>query len=253
MPVDVDVSAPNDLDAVLSLDIKSTYSYLRANPISGPVHLKWRLPPARFRVTNVPAPASARSDLVSVIAAASAETGVAPDYLWREADRESGLRPWVTARSSSATGLFQFIRSTWLTSLKRFGPALGLGRAAAAINVDTRGRAYVANPADERDVLDLRLDPRAASVIAGALTADNATRLTSLLGRPPQAADLYTAHVLGPDGAATLDRAVKVAPFYPAAALFPAAARSNPALFYALGRPRTALALRTELARRGSA
>ena len=250
-PADVVVAQPSGLDPVLSLEIKSTYAYLQATPISGPIHMKWRIALARPRALAPIMVTSASSEVLSAIAAASAATGVAPDYLWRTAYRESGLRPWATARSSTATGLFQFIRSTWLTSLKRYGPALGLRHAADGIEIDSQGRPYAADPRDEGDLLALRTDPLASSVIAAAMTADNAIRLEDLLGRRPSAGEVYIAHLLGVGGATTLDKAVHVAPLYPAAALFRAAARANPSLFFASGRSRTLVELHNELTTRG--
>ena len=52
-------------------------------------------------------------------------TGVDPAYLMALADKESSLLPDNKARTSSAEGLFQFIESTWLEGLRRYGPKHG--------------------------------------------------------------------------------------------------------------------------------
>ena len=245
-------SAAIDLDPSVTADVKATYALLAASPLAAPSHFHWsvlvRASPSHMQVQGFGAEAA----VDSAIAAASAATRVSPHYLWNTAYRESGLKPFAATSSSSATGLFQFIRSTWLSGLKRYGPALGLSRAAAAITIDPKGRPYAHNMADEADLLALRSDPLASSAIAGALTKENAARLHILLGRSPTEGQLYVAHVLGPEGAILLERAAETAPFSPAAELFPAAAKANPALFYAAGRSRSVLSMRAELLARGT-
>ncbi|MDN3719678.1 transglycosylase SLT domain-containing protein [Roseibium salinum] len=57
---------------------------------------------------------------------ASSSTGTSFDYLVKTAARESAFNPTAKARTSSATGLFQFIESTWLETMKEAGPRHGL-------------------------------------------------------------------------------------------------------------------------------
>ena len=57
--------------------------------------------------------------------AASSTTGTSFEYLLKTAQRESALNPSAKAKSSTATGLFQFIESTWLETMKQAGPSLG--------------------------------------------------------------------------------------------------------------------------------
>jgi hypothetical protein len=52
-------------------------------------------------------------------------------------------------------------------------------------------------------ILDLRLDPHAASAMAAEFTAQNAAYLRGRTGREPGAGDLYAAHFLGASGAVT--------------------------------------------------
>src|SRR3546814_8764107 len=54
----------------------------------------------------------------SAIAQASRRTGMDFGYLYKQARIESGLRPDAKARTSSATGLYQFIDQSWLAALK---------------------------------------------------------------------------------------------------------------------------------------
>src|SRR5207249_4015846 len=60
-------------------------------------------------------------------------TGAGFEYLLNTALRESNLNPNAKAKTSSATGLFQFIDQTWLGTIKQSGAALGYGKYADAI------------------------------------------------------------------------------------------------------------------------
>src|SRR3954466_11260736 len=63
--------------------------------------------------------------LVETVVRAAQVTGVDPAYLMALADKESSLLPDNKARTPSAEGLFQFIESTWLEVLRRYGPKHG--------------------------------------------------------------------------------------------------------------------------------
>ena len=77
-------------------------------------------------VTSAP-PTTRAGQAQAAIAHASQRTGVDFSYLLAQARIESGLDPQAEARTSSASGLFQFIDQTWLSTLDRHGAALGLG------------------------------------------------------------------------------------------------------------------------------
>src|ERR1041384_1332268 len=79
---------------------------------------------------------------------AARATGAGFDYLLNTAIRESNLNPNAKAKSSSATGLFQFIDQTWLSTIKQWGGSLGYGKYADAISKTADGR-YTERPADE--------------------------------------------------------------------------------------------------------
>ena len=59
--------------------------------------------------------------IAGAIARAAQATGVGFDYLYTQARVESSLNPDARARTSSATGLFQFIDQTWLATVDRHG------------------------------------------------------------------------------------------------------------------------------------
>ena len=179
-------------------------------------------------------------DVGSALQYASRRTGVDLDYLKTTAKRESNLDPQAKAPTSSATGLFQFIERTWLGMLKQAGGRHGYGELADKIQPTTGGGYAVSDAAARRQILDLREDPKAAALMAGEFTARNAETLQTALGRPASEGELYAAHFLGAGGAVELVRLVETAPGTPAAERFPAAAKSNRAIFYDAGRPRSA-------------
>ena len=61
---------------------------------------------------------------------ASARSGVDFAYLMAKASAESGLDASAQAKTSTATGLFQFTEGTWLSMVREHGAKYGLGRQA---------------------------------------------------------------------------------------------------------------------------
>ena len=180
------------------------------------------------------------SPVVSAIRDGAAKTGAGFDYLLKTAQRESSLEPDAKAKTSSATGLFQFIEQTWLSMVKQEGPKQGLSSYADAIS-ETGGRLTVADPAAREKILELRKDPQVAAVMAGALTQKNAEQLAGALGRQPHAGELYMAHVLGARGASDLIKTASSDPTRSAAKDFPEAAAANRGIFFdKTGRARSA-------------
>src|SRR3954468_12773481 len=176
--------------------------------------------------------ASGRDRVTAAIQLASNRTGVRFDYLFNQARVESSLNPDAHARTSSATGLFQFIEQTWLGTVKQHGAEHGLGAEANAIRRGRHGHYYVADPALRRQILDLRRQPEAASAMAAEFASDNGRYIERRLGRPAEPVDLYLAHFLGAGGASRFLRAHDANPGAAAAAMLPAAARANRAVFY---------------------
>jgi hypothetical protein len=175
---------------------------------------------------------SIRSVVEAAIQRASTATGVDFSFLLGTARRESAFNPGAHAKTSSAAGLFQFVDQTWLSTLKQHGAKYGYARYAELIQQGSDGRFRVDGAEARRTVMDLRLDPHAASLMAGELASDHASYLRGRMGRDPTSGELYAAHVLGPQGSARLIEAVRANPSVPAASLFPEAAGSNHGLFY---------------------
>lgn len=180
-----------------------------------------------------------RGVVEAAIQRASSATGVDFSFLMRTAQRESGYNPRAKAASSSAAGLFQFVDQTWLSTLKQHGAKYGYARYAELISKGADGRYQVAGADARKAVMDLRLDPHAASLMAGELTSDHASYLKGRVGRTPTSGELYAAHFLGPQGSARLIEALRAQPGASAASLFPDAANANRGIFYRDGRPAT--------------
>jgi hypothetical protein len=193
-----------------------------------------------------------RGAVEQAIQRASDATGVDFTFLLGTARRESGYNPRARAGTSSAAGLFQFVDQTWLSTLKRHGAKYGYARYAELIQKGSDGRYHVAGADAKQAVMALKLDPHAASLMAGELASDHAAYLRGRVGRDPTSGELYAAHFLGPQGSARLIEANRASPGANAAAMFPDAAASNRSIFYRDGRPATVSEVYANLTRGGS-
>ena len=109
-------------------------------------------------MTSPIAPAGQETVQAAIRRAADA-TGVNFSLLVETARRESAMNPNARASTSSATGLFQFIESTWLDMVRRHGADHGLGAEAAALQNG-------ADAATRRQILALRTDPELSARMA---------------------------------------------------------------------------------------
>ncbi|TYC65383.1 hypothetical protein FMN63_23505 [Stappia sp. BW2] len=176
--------------------------------------------------------ASIASRIELAFQSASTSTGTSFDYLVKTAARESSFNPTAKARTSSATGLFQFIESTWLETMKEAGPKHGLDKYSDQIQRSRNGKFYVSDPQMRREILELRKDPEISSMMAGALTQKNAQYLERRIGRAPTDGELYMAHFLGANGASRLIGAADANPDMRADKIFSSQARANKPIFY---------------------
>jgi hypothetical protein len=190
-------------------------------------------------------------EIREAIQTAAKRTGVSFDFLVKQAEAESGFDPNAKAGTSSATGLYQFIDSTWLSMVRQFGAKYGIPEAAEAVTQSASGAPRIGDPALRARVLDLRKDPRLAAAMAAEFAKGNQEHLRGALGREPSATDLYMAHFLGPQGATRFLRARGQNGEQSAAETMPEAAAANRAVFYAAdGRPRSLDEVHARFARR---
>ncbi len=160
--------------------------------------------------------ARAPNNVISAIKTASNRSGVDFSYLVQQAAAESSFNPHAKAKTSSATGLYQFIDSTWLSMVDKYGDKYGL---------DT-------DSLSKKEILNMRRDPKAASFMAAAFASENEKSLNNNWGGDVGATELYFAHFMGANGASSFLNARDENPMRPAADLFPRAARTNRNVFY---------------------
>jgi hypothetical protein len=159
---------------------------------------------------------------------AAAKTGVNFTYLIEKAAAESAFNPNAKAKTSSATGLFQFIDSTWMSMVKEFGDKYGLSK--YVDKIDDNGR--VPDSKTRREILNLRKDPEIASYMAAEFAQKNHDYLSEHVGGKIGSTELYLAHFLGAGGAAGFLKAMNKSPNMTAADIFPREARANRGVFY---------------------
>ncbi len=174
--------------------------------------------------------------VVAAIRLSSVRTGVDFSYLMKLAAAESNFEPASESANSSATGMYQFTRDTWLNTLARHGDKYGLAEYTAKIeHYTTRSgnrRPRVRDQAVYRHLLELRKNPRIASMMAAESALDNQQKLAYSFDRKPAQADLYLTHFLGAKGAIAFLKALDENPDTFAVDMFPEAARSNYGIFH---------------------
>ena len=186
---------------------------------------------------SVPAYDASRStrgidpSIVGAIARASQTAHVDFGYMMAQAKQESDFQPNAKASTSSASGLFQFIESTWLSAVKQFGAIYGLGQYADQITTNG-GNPHVSSPALRQQILKLRNDPTISADLAAEMAHANTQTLAQNLGHAPSTTALYLAHFLGANGASELVKTAETAGGTKAADLLPQAAAANRAVFY---------------------
>lgn len=182
----------------------------------------------------------AAPEIREAIQSAAKRTGISFDFLVKQAEAESGFDPNAKAATSSATGLYQFIDSTWLSMVRQFGAQYGIPEAAEAVTSTASGAPRISDPVMRARVLDLRKDPKFAAAMAAEFAKANQEHLRASTGREPSATDLYMAHFLGAQGASRFLRARGQNGEQAAAEVMPEAAAANRAVFYAAdGRARS--------------
>jgi hypothetical protein len=151
--------------------------------------------------------------------------------LQRIAERESRLNPTARSRSSSATGLMQFTRDTWLEVVRDFGPRHGLASEAAALQTDREGQISTAQPQTLRRILLLRENARYSAILAAERLRAARPGLEQFAGRAATPADLYLVHLLGHTGARRFLAALRDTPQRSSFAVLGDPARANAGVF----------------------
>ena len=176
-------------------------------------------------------PMRIRRHLVETIVKAAQATEADPVLLMAIADKESSFSTGVRAKTSSATGLFQFIDSTWLKVVRDFGARHGLKKEAQAI-VWVDDELVVADQAERTRILELRREPYVSALLAAEMLKRDAGRIGRRIGRDLTHGETYLAHFLGPDDAERFMEKVVGEPNSVAAMLLPKPARANKPIFF---------------------
>ena len=185
-------------------------------------------------------PMKIRRHLVQTIVRAAQSVQTDPVLLMAVADKESSFITAVQAKTSSATGLYQFIERTWLGVVRDFGPRYGLEKEAALVVPDANDRPTVTDPAERTRILELRRDPYLSALMAGEMLKRDAARIALRIGRELTLGEVYLAHFLGPDDAEEFLAKVVDKPGAAAAQLLPGPARANRTIFFATQQGRRA-------------
>lgn len=181
----------------------------------------------------------APKSVIQAVAVASRKTGADFSFMMEKASTESGFDAKATSSTSSATGLYQFISTTWLGMIKKYGAKYGLGQYADQISYKN-GKACVEDCDARKKILSLRNDPAISALMAGEYTAENRAYLKAHTSGDVGSTELYLAHFMGAGGAAKFLNSRTVDAHAVGAEIFPHEARANHHVFYAKnGQPRT--------------
>lgn len=177
-------------------------------------------------------PIKIRRHLVDTIVRAGKVVGADPTLLMAVADKESSFSTSVQAKTSSATGLYQFIEQTWLGVVSEFGVKHGLAAETKLIGKNGR-QFFVSDAAERQRILDLRREPYLSALLAGEMLKRDTLRLEKAMGRHLTGGEIYLIHFLGPDAAQTFIETMEEKPDIKAADLLPRPAQANRPIFYA--------------------
>lgn len=211
----------------------------RPIPVGRRVHVGWR----------ATVPAETLDAVRLALLEAARVTGLRGEVLQRIAERESRLDPMARSGSSSATGLMQFTRDTWLEVVRDFGERHGLVSEAAALQTDRDGRISAQDPAALNRILSLRENARYSAILAAERLRAARPGLETTLGRAATPADLYLIHLLGPTGSRRFLAALRENPQQTSFTLLGDRAVTNPGVFQRNGQSLTLVHAYAELGR----
>lgn len=157
--------------------------------------------------------AGSHGDIKAIIADAATKVGVDPTVMQVIAAQESGLNPNSKAKTSSATGLFQFINSTWKGMTSQYGAKYGLSPSSSPT------------------------DPEANALMGAQLMKVSLDNLKKVKPNPTPL-DGYMSHFLGTGGGPKMTAALEKSPNAPATNFASEGqVKANKSLFYSNGQP----------------
>jgi hypothetical protein len=157
------------------------------------------------------APAAPQASLPASAEKAAVITGMNPSLMGRMALAESGGKVDASNPDSTARGLYQINKPTWMSLVSKYGDLYGV------------------------NIKDIE-NPDANALMAARLAKDNSEALQAEFKRKPSDGEIYLAHFLGLKDAIKL---MKATPSQAASLLFPKAAKANRAIFFDGKKPRS--------------
>lgn len=157
-------------------------------------------------------------------------------YMMELASAESGFSHDIKASTSSATGLYQFIESTWHTMIASYGGKYALGDLSGQVTIymDDYGRqqARMANPFIRQQTLELRKHPALSSLFGTDFQNENLAKQQCYVDGGISRTDRYLAHFLGAHDSIYFINQMRQQPDKSSVATFPEAAEYNEPVFY---------------------
>lgn len=140
------------------------------------------------------------TQFISALYDASVQTGTDFELLVLKAMMESNLGQLNFAKDTTARGSFQYIESTWLNLIKRYGKKAGYPDYAKVISLNNLGMPTF-ETTDEKlrqQILDLRFDPYVSALMKSYQMAEEMGEIRKMKnGRRVGATDHYIVHMLG--------------------------------------------------------
>lgn len=149
---------------------------------------------------------ASKGEVKAKIAELSKKYGFDPALMETIAAMESGFEPMAKPGTSSASGTFQFISSTWAAMTNKYGKKFGI------------------TPATAREGIEPSL------IMAGLFAAENMKTISKVVPNPT-VVDIYGAHFMGAGGWLGFKNYMNSNPDAIAATYFPKQARANPGVF----------------------
>ncbi len=178
----------------------------------------------RFGVQRV------QRSIVERVVKAAKNTGSDPALLMSIADKESSFSSTAKANTSSASGLFQFVETTWLKAVRSFGWRYGHEEEARAIGGEDEHP--LVDPQKRARILNLRNDPYLSAAMAAEMLKQDGAKIAERIGRGLTAGETYLIHFLGPEDATRFMTKLEETPDASAAQLLPKPAKANKPIFF---------------------
>lgn len=153
--------------------------------------------------------------LKDTIINAAKSVGVDPNIMMTTAAIESDFNPNAKAGTSSASGLMQFINSTWKETVKKHGAKYGY------------------------DETTSPFDPKASAIMGAHYIKDSLSTLSKSYKGAISSVEAYLVHFMGPGGAAKFLKAMQENPGQYGSQLMPKEAAANQSIFFGANGPRT--------------